>query len=319
MKARWLLLVPLLGCQGPNFDPPSRIDSVRVLATRADRPYAAPGESVNIEMLAVDGRASPTEPMRVYFLPSPCFNPPGDAYYACFSGFSEQFRRDVDLGPVLHSGSEFELRMPNDVIEAHVSTGGQEAYGLAYAFSVACAGHVEYRPEQATAAPDAVPFGCFGNDGHRVGTEGFVFAYSTVYGFAQRRNENPTFDSVTYDGRVIDPEAGLDVQHCSKSSIDDCPTAKFEVNVPASSQEPDPSNRSAGGAVLKESLYVQYFSTGGKITNDTTIIYDARDGRLANTGDDFKSPLLPGEHQFWAVLHDNRGGVSWQNFALHVH
>ncbi|MEO6602015.1 MAG: hypothetical protein ABIQ16_19200 [Polyangiaceae bacterium] len=41
-------------------------------------------------------------------------------------------------------------------------------------------------------------------------------------------------------------------------------------------------------------------------------------GRLSNTGDDFKSPLTAGEYQLWAVLRDNRGGVTWQSFALHV-
>jgi hypothetical protein len=71
--------------------------------------------------------------------------------------------------------------------------------------------------------------------------------------------------------------------------------------------------------VLGENLYVQYFSTDGKFTNDTTIIFDAREGRLSNTGNDFKSPLSPGEYQLWAVLHDNRGGATWQSFPLHVH
>ncbi|MEO6601495.1 MAG: hypothetical protein ABIQ16_16580, partial [Polyangiaceae bacterium] len=300
MKVVWLFAALLPCCKGPDFTAPSRIDSVRVLASRADLPYAAPGTSVNIDALAVDGRADPAQPMNVYFLPSPCFDPPGDAYYGCFSGFARQFRRDVDLGSVLSPGSAFQFRIPDDLIDARSRVAGQDDFGVSYVFFVACAGHVEYRPEEAGASADSVPIGCFDDSGHRLGTDDFVFAYSTVYAFTERRNKNPAFDSVSYDGLVIDPVAGLDLQHCGASSLDDCPTKKFEINVPGSSQEQDPSNLAADGTVLGESLYVQYFSTGGKLTNDTTVIFDARDGRLSNTGDDFKSPLTAGEYQLWA-------------------
>jgi hypothetical protein len=308
----------LLSCAAPDFDAPSHVDSMRVLAARADQPYAPPGASVNLEALAVDGRASPSEPMHVFFLPTPCFNPPGDAYYGCFPAFAKQFPRDVDLGAVLGAGTTFQLNLPSNIIDTHGEASALGAYGVAYAFFIACAGHVEYRPEQAGAAADAVPFGCFDVSGHRLGAEDFVFAYATVYAFGDRSNQNRAFDSVSYDGHVIDPSAGLDLAHCTQSRIDDCPTKDFDLAVPSSSQELDPSNLSPDGAMLRENLYVQYFSTGGKLTNDTTILFDARNGRLAHTGDSFKTPLAPGEYQFWAVLHDNRSGVSWQSFALHV-
>jgi hypothetical protein len=84
---RWLPLVALLSiscAEPPSFDPPSHLDSVRVLAIRADAPYARPGERVGVEVLAVDGRSSAPEPMQVHFLPRPCFNPTNDAYYGCF-------------------------------------------------------------------------------------------------------------------------------------------------------------------------------------------------------------------------------------------
>jgi len=146
-----------------------------------------------------------------------------------------------------------------------------------------------------------------------------VFAYSLVYAFAERRNENPVLDSVSYGGTPIDPAQGLELEHCEKSKIDDCPATKLDVNVPASSQELDPSNLDSAGNPLKETIYVQYFMTGGKIANDTTVIYDPRQGRLGDTGDDFRAPLAAGEYRLWAVLHDNRAGVTWQELALHVH
>src|SRR4051794_15385822 len=42
-----------LGCGG-DFDPASRVDNLRVLAVRADAPYAAPGSVVHLEALAHD-------------------------------------------------------------------------------------------------------------------------------------------------------------------------------------------------------------------------------------------------------------------------
>jgi hypothetical protein len=318
LQALLLLLALLLpGCNPPSFEAPSDVDSVRVLATRADTSYAPPGAKVNLQVLAVDGRVNPSDAMQVYWLPAACINPPGDAYYGCFPGFGGQFRRGVDLAGELSSGSAFSFQMPDDVIASHAGVAGEPPYGLAVVFTLACAGHVEYRPELA-ASPDAVPFACFDAAEHRLGAEDFVFAYSLVYAFADRSNENPTLEGVTYGGTLIDPSAGLQIQHCQKSSIDDCSAVKLDVNVPRSSQEPDPSNLSASGDTLGESLYVQYYATGGKIANDTTVIFDARAGRLAQTGDDFRAPLTPGEYQLWAVVHDNRGGVVWQALPLHV-
>lgn len=37
---------------------------MRILAVRADLPYAHPGENVKLEALVVDGRPSPAVPMR---------------------------------------------------------------------------------------------------------------------------------------------------------------------------------------------------------------------------------------------------------------
>ena len=37
-----------------------------MLAIQADKPYAAPGETVNLDILAYDGRSSQPSPMRVF-------------------------------------------------------------------------------------------------------------------------------------------------------------------------------------------------------------------------------------------------------------
>jgi hypothetical protein len=81
-------------CAPSGFAEVSSIqDGVRILASSADKPYASPGDTVTVSVLAYDGRnqtqhcANP-EPMRVTWWPLVCQDPPNDAYYACFAGFA---------------------------------------------------------------------------------------------------------------------------------------------------------------------------------------------------------------------------------------
>jgi hypothetical protein len=75
-----------LACGPAGFPDQNIVTSVRILAARSDLPYAPPGATVHTEVLAVDGRdGSAKVPMRVYWLPFVCVNPPNDAYYACFA------------------------------------------------------------------------------------------------------------------------------------------------------------------------------------------------------------------------------------------
>jgi hypothetical protein len=317
MKTALFLFVLATGCSAVTFDPPSKIESVRILATSADHPYAAPGEAVHMQVLAFDGRPSPRAPMNVFWLPSPCVNPAGDAFYSCFPAFAQTFAPHTDLGASLASGPTFSFQMPGDAIASHPAIGG-DPYGLAVVFTIACAGHVEYVPTPADGSPDAVPFGCFDDAGSPLGDDDFVFAYSLVYSFADRTNTNPVLESVTLQGSAVDPTAGIAVDHCSKSNIDDCPTMPLDVVVPPSSQELDPSDLDTNGTVLKEEIFVDYYLTAGKVASDTVVLFDPRAGRLSGTSDALTAPQAAGDYMLWAVVHDNRGGAAWQTLPFHA-
>ncbi len=58
--------------------------------------------------------------------------------------------------------------------------------------------------------------------------------------------------------------------------------------------------------------------TAGKLKSDVIILYDPTSGKLSDTGDDCYSPRAAGDYLLWAVLHDNRGGVSWVQSSIHV-
>jgi len=308
-------------CSGGNFDPPSLVESVRILATQADLPYAQPGETVTLRMLAVDGRADTSRPMQLYWLPAVCEDPPGDLYYACYAGFARAFAPGVDLGPQLSAGAALSFTMPADAITARAPRPGDggDPFGIVYAFAIACAGHVEYVPvDPATQSPASNPFGCFDDARNALGADDFVFAFTRVYAFADRRNANPVIDHLTFGGTPVDPAAGITVPHCTASQQSDCPTTDLDTVVPDSSQEPNPADVDAAGHVAGEVIWVDYYATAGRVKTDAPLLFDAHTGRVSGSGDPFEAPLAAGDQTLWAVVHDDRGGASWVTVPMHV-
>jgi hypothetical protein len=312
------------GCNSVDFDLANQLTAVRVLAVRADKPYAAPGDTVTLNVLAYDGRPEKATPMRVFFFPVLCENPPSDAYYACYR-YASALEPFVDLTPGLLEATAFSFVMPPDIIARHGVTPGRDAYGTAIVSLSACAGHIEVAPPPATASPQTVPFRCVDAAGQAVGPEGFVFSFARVYAFTSRTNENPRIDQVLFAGQAL-PWTGdmtktmpIEIDHCTAAQVDDCPPTPIDVAVPETSQEPDPSNVDPDGRVGGEQLWVDYYVTAGKVANDVTILYDARVGKLGKTENEFRAPLLPGRETLWAVVHDNRGGVTWVEVPMNVH
>lgn len=314
-----LLLAGLAAC-GNDFDPSSNVDGVRILASRADKPYAKPGDSVELELLAVDGRTDRSRPMALSWIPAPCVNPRDDDYGSCFSSFETMFARGVDLTPQLVTGPKLSLQIPADVLSRDGSTQSGAPYGNVFAFGAACAGHIEYVGQRGSST-QAIPFACFDSNGRELGADDFVFSYSRIFVFADRTNANPVIDGLTLNGKTIDRAAGIALDHCatpSKQGQDStCPTYSLEVDVPPSSQELDPSDLDLSGTVLRESLWVDYYLTGGKLNNDVSILYDAHVGRIPGSVQ-LEAPAVAGESVLWAVVHDNRGGVSWTSVPIHA-
>jgi hypothetical protein len=305
---------------GNDFDPVSKVESVRILASRADKPYAKPGDSVELDLLAADGRKDPATPMALFWIPTPCVDPPDEAYDNCYPAFEGTFARGVDLTSQLVSGPRLSLAIPGDILARSASTQSGVPYANVFAFSIACAGHVEYVGQRGSSR-QAVPFACFDAGGSELGADDFVFAYSRVFVFADRSNANPVIEAVTLDGQPIDPAVGLALDPCATPSktgeTSTCPTSTLDVVVPSSSQEIDPSDIGLDGNLLREGLWVDYYVTGGKVRDDVRILYDTRLGRVASSTE-FEAPAAGGDSTMWAVVHDNRGGVSWTEIPIHT-
>jgi hypothetical protein len=80
-------VVLAVACGPAGFTSEDQINSVRILATRADndKSFAKPGDTVTLETLTLDGRTNKTPPAVTYWIPYVCENPIDDAYYGCFA------------------------------------------------------------------------------------------------------------------------------------------------------------------------------------------------------------------------------------------
>jgi hypothetical protein len=326
-RHRWLVwpvyfvvfAAPAGGC-GASFDPASRVESVRILAAQADQPFAKPGETVALKLLAYDGRPDAAgRTMRLSWIPTPCVDPQDDLYYSCFSGPGNPFEglpSGSDLSSVLPGGDTFSFPLPGDVIDRHPPTAGAPPYGLAIVFSVACAGHVAVVPLGPNRQDP--PIGCFDDAGRRLGPSDYVISFTRVYAYGGLSNTNPVIDALLFADQAVDPSAGITVNRCATSNRSDCPKVKIDTVVPSSSQEDDPLDHDPTGAARKERIWVDYYATGGDFGDDLRLLYDSRTGAVSGTDTTFSSPENVGSGFLWTVVHDNRGGVSWLEVPLHV-
>jgi hypothetical protein len=346
MRLRPLLLVLLLaacvaafafvGC-GSAFDPQSKVTGVRMFGVRADKPFAKPGDTVSLEVLAADGRAERPRPLRVFWIPIVCTNPRDDLYYLCFAGsgldsdagarlvspFSVDagaapspgvrgIPTNVDLSGVLPQGTTFQFRMPDDVIVPRLGT---SPYGLAIVFNIACAGQVRW-VERSGGSPQQIPLRCTDEAGTPLSPDDYVIGINRVYSYADRTNENPLVERVTLDGVDVDVTKGITVARCEASRREDCPTRKLNVQVAESSWEPNPSPGAAAGQ--REQIWVAYYSDQGEFKNDARLLFDARQGRVSESEVEFRAPDKSGVGTVWAVVHDNRAGAAFVSFPVRV-
>jgi hypothetical protein len=310
----------LLACGGEDFDPASKVTSVRMFGVRADKPYANPGETVTLEALFADGRADKPRPLRMFWIPFVCMNPREDLYYLCFAPSQadagvrdagaavSQIPAGVDLSALLPQGPTFQFQMPRDAIIERL---GSEPYGLAIVFNIACAGQV--RLGQRTGNnPQQVPIQCTDEQGNPLGPNDYVIGINRVYSYRNQTNTNPTIDKVTLNGGDIDPAKGIVVARCTETKKEDCPSVKIDVKVPPTSWEPNP------GSGQGEQIWVTYYSDIGELENDARLLYDTRTGRVSESDVEYRAAQTLGDGTLWAVVHDNRAGAAFVTVPIHV-
>ena len=319
-----------LSCQRP-FDPQADVQTLRVIAVRMDHPIPAPDTDVTIEMLVWDGspnakRADGTpRPIEIAWLGG-CFDPKGDLYYSCYQDLGPQ-QAALAAGtpsPFVSRDTKLTLHIPADLVSRRGTGKGTAPYGLSYVYYAVCAGKIV---PVATSSASTPPLACIGYDGQPASSDGFVYGYLPIYTYPGVDNHNPIVNGGTFDGNTYDQTCAVDgdcasgracgtsklclpiVAHCDRSQCVEH-DVKPTVDVPAST-EPNPVTSLLAKEPRNELLYVQYMTSHGSMSGDTKTIVDVRSAH-----DDYDSTWQPpdtavGETRIWAVVHDDRGGVTW--------
>ena len=328
-----------LGC-GPDFDPPSELHSLRVLGVQKDVPYAQPGETVNLQMLWQDASLQTGRAIQIVWSPG-CFNPPGDLYYACFAN-PETFGGMVKADPL--NPERTSLEIPQDIVRP--SDGSNNApYGLTYVFFALCAGELTLLP---SASGTAFPIGCKDASGKLLGADDFVAGYTSIYSFKGFSNHNPVIKGFEFRGQKL-PESAFCLGEDCLAQAGSAPPADVECDdpeqsarcVPACADDGDPACPAYGflptidktdsdnqdiddvsaaqlGRTVGEQMWINYYTDAGGFQSPLRLLNDATNGWNDDYGTEFYAPKEPGLSRIWAVVHDNRGGMSWSGITLKV-
>ncbi len=333
-----------LAC-APDFDPPSEIKTLRVLAVQKDRPYAAPGEDVTLSMLWHDGTSRAPRDVQVMWL-SGCKNPAGDLFAGCFESFA-----GADLGSVACDpgadvnvcfGNEFTFRVPSSIISERPppQDPAQPRYGLSYVFFAACGGVIG--PAPSGGGSFEFPIACFADAEmtKRLGPEHFVAGYTAVYSYESIRNTNPIVTGFEFNGvpvdpicigadcadRSNDPPEPVDCQAgnvpcvfaCEDDGDEKCPKFEIKPIVDRASAERDHISSNLESKELEEQMWINYYVDRGGLKSDVRLLNDALRGWNEDYGTEFRAPKKTGPMNVWAVVHDNRGGVEWVRVRVQV-
>lgn len=271
-----------------EFAPASRLEGARVLAVVADQPFAKPGATVQLDMLALSQDGTPLE---IAWFPG-CENPAGDQASRCL----DTLDTTIALGD-----THYELPISADIISRRPATpGNTPKYGLAYVYFAVCAGTL------VNVDPPRLGFGvdCVDAGGNSLGAQSFVVGYTPIYVYDEVTNANP---------QMIDVVVADTVAACDEKDVDDCPDVDILVYVDPSQVEEDFASVALGEGPVKEILWTSFFVTSGEMVSDTRLIAD---GGTFRDPDDSRGkwhvePGYRGPAQVYVVLRDSRGGSSW--------
>lgn len=339
-----LLMVSQVGC-GEDLERPSDVSTLRVLAVQAESPFARPGAEVALRMLAHDGSpgarmANGERRSATNLWLGGCNNPAGDSYVACMPYLHEIANRlgeaelaqgstpaDVPSG-VVGWGEAFQARIPADMISSRKrAPGTTHGYGVQIAFFANCAGVLRASVVDRT----KFPLGCFDREtGKELGRDDYEYGFYPVFVYDSLNNQNPELQDVTFDGHAMaEPcdesqnclageHCGVEgrciptVPRCKDKNADSCQSYDFSIRVPSSAAEPATAAYVSDSDAMLETLWVSYFANGGSFEQDSRIVHDPHSGWGSDTGGRWRANLPSSrEVRLWAILRDNRNGVSW--------
>lgn len=294
----------LAGC-GADFDPGSRVTGFRVLAVQADAPFAAPGETVNLNALAYDPQGR-----TITWAWAACVNPAESTVEGCFAKIAQDAQTSGAL-PILAQGADqntFAFTLPDDALSSLPRAVQYSAFvGI---ISAACPGTLSF--EQ---GPGALPFRCFdATDNHELTLDEYAVGMKRIFVRNTDRNQNPTIANITFDHADWPENEVKTLTPCDTTGNDYTPCSglskhQIGAHITADSTE---SGTDEFGTPFTEQLIVDYYATEGIFQNDVRIASDPETGYAARTQSSTQDLTL------WFIIHDNRGGTTWTTRTAHA-
>jgi hypothetical protein len=285
------------GCM-VEFDPSSRVNSLRILAIQADLPYAQPGETVKLTALAVDAEGRPFN-----WAYSTCTLPRDPAARACV--------KSPDPRPLGVTDGTSALALQQGAIQVSLPVGKDvltqlpldARIGAAVGVNIAvCIG--ELRSE---IGAGGLPIGCRRNDGSLASLPEYDIGTKRIFIRTTDRNQNPAIQQLTWDGAVWDESDVKQLNACASStelnfSKCDGPAARIAIRATGASFE---NGTTEFGDTFAEQLVAQYYATDGIFE------YDTRVAELPGTQFKARAGSIGKTINVYFVLRDDRGGVTW--------
>lgn len=289
---------------GAEFEPASRVNDFRLIAVRADKPFAAPGERVELTTLSHEPFGRP-----ITWGWATCVKPRATTANACLAKAAED-GKSLAMGQGM---STFATTIPADVLDGVPPDAAANV--LVGIVTVGCPGALTVRDPR-TIAQGELPFWCVDANTAEVLTfDRYVVSVKRIAVRHTERNQNPALAGVTYDGLPWAEGEVKEVTGCRNSpeiAIADCDGGEkheLAVVVPPESVE---SGTSEAGVPFTEDLVVQYYGEDGLFE------FDGRTGASPRTTWAARNSAVGKDLTLWFVVRENRGGVTWTTRKVRV-
>ncbi len=300
----WVWGASLLGCEA-EFDPASHVDSLRVFAVQADRPFAAPGQNVALTALSYDPEGRPMD-----WAWGVCENPEAATVEACIQKFVAVAEAE-GAPPLIAMGEgqdSAQFTVPAAVLEAlPAEARSQATVGV---LSVACPGVIDL-----DLGDKSMPFHCLDRDDSRsLGLDEFVVGLKRIFVRGSDVNQNPEIEQVLFDGQDWPADEVKEVDSCSTDGFDYTVCSgsalhRVAARVTKTSLE---SGRDEFSREFSEQVVIQHYATEGIFEGEVRLASDPETGWVA------RRRASGSEIRLWFVAHDDRGGVSWTERRVRV-
>jgi hypothetical protein len=271
----------LLACDGANFTPASTVDTLRVLAVQADKPFAEPGELVHLRALVADPLGN-GRPVAVAW--GTCVNPGSAEIPDCAAAISS-FQT---------SGSDFDVTVPANALDQAPPSLPLGSVGVVFA---ACAGTIT--PTRHGLAPVT----CTDANGKVNDRNTFMWGEKRITVVRGLRNANPTIVRLRVDGVIWPENEEKTLKACDATSVNDCALAGqhgLQLDITKDSVE--------AYFGQTEDVVTFFFTSQGELRDDFARP-DADGATLTVLALD--KPNRTRSEELWFVVRDDRGGMSF--------